>query len=492
MSPRALLPRGALCLLLLSLLTAGCTDEKIVFREPFNPPPDAASGLLGYFTTSDKQTTCGNCHVGHQTDWVTTRHADAYATLANNPGSQDFCYTCHTVNETGHELSAPSGWHTVQDTAYHDVQCESCHGPGADHVEVPDAGNEPLASIAASTDATDGCAECHNGAHHPFVDEWSQSKHATPQAEVISRPAAEAASCIPCHTAQGALQAWGVNVEYVEKNAAIPDHEGITCAVCHDPHGSAGNEGQLRFPIDIPSEDQNLCVKCHHKRAEPETEAALVRGPHSPEGPLLLGEGAGWFPPGFEPQVTEILGTHGTTANPRLCATCHVVNYEVTDEETGDFQVRVVGHRFEAIQCVDGTGAPLPGGTDCEVTQRDFTNGCTTSGCHGSAEAARSAYTTAKTRIEGLVSDVQALLAQVPAGQLNAGDGIFTVADGANFNAQLAALPGSPIHNPFLIEQLLLASAAALEETYGLGGAPAIDMRHIDQHRELRVDGIGR
>ena len=169
-----------------------------------------------------------------------------------------------------------------------------------------------------------------------------------------------------------------------------------------------------------------------------------------------------------------------------------MVNYEVTDEETGDFQVRVVGHRFEAIQCVDGTGAPLPGGTDCEVTQRDFTNGCTTSGCHGSAEAARSAYTTAKTRIEGLVSDVQALLAQVPAGQLNAGDGIFTVADGANFNAQLAALPGSPIHNPFLIEQLLLASAAALEETYGLGGAPAIDMRHIDQHRELRVDGIGR
>src|SRR5687768_3661714 len=209
---------------LATLLTVGCTDEKIVFREPFNPPPDAASGFLGYFTTSDKQTTCGNCHVGHQTDWVTTRHADAYATLAENPGSQDFCFTCHTVNESGNEVSEASGWSVVQDTAYHDVQCESCHGPGADHVEVPDAGNEPLASIAASVDATDGCAECHNGTHHPFVEEWSESKHATPQASVISRDPAEAASCTPCHTAQGALQAWGVNVEYVEKDAPLAEH----------------------------------------------------------------------------------------------------------------------------------------------------------------------------------------------------------------------------------------------------------------------------
>jgi len=122
---------------LLPLLLAGCTDEKIVFREPFNPPPDAAAGLLGYFTTSDKQTTCGNCHVSHQTDWVTTRHADAYATLTNlGAAAQDFCFQCHTVNERGNALTAASGWNVVKDTAYHDVQCESCHGPGSIHVAV--------------------------------------------------------------------------------------------------------------------------------------------------------------------------------------------------------------------------------------------------------------------------------------------------------------------------------------------------------------------
>ena len=61
----------------LALLLGACTDEKIVFREPFNPLPDEASGFVGYFTSSDKQTTCGNCHVGHQRDWQETRHADA-------------------------------------------------------------------------------------------------------------------------------------------------------------------------------------------------------------------------------------------------------------------------------------------------------------------------------------------------------------------------------------------------------------------------------
>jgi hypothetical protein len=234
-------------------------------------------------------------------------------------------------------------------------------------------------------------------------------------------------------------------------------------------------------------------VKCHHKRAEPETEAATTRGPHSPEGPLLLGEGAGWFPPGFEPQIEEILGTHGSTGNPRLCATCHVINRQITDQETGDFQLQVVGHTFEAIQCLDAAGAPLPGGTDCELEQRDFTSGCTTSGCHGSAEAAVSAYTTAFARITDLIAEVQGKLATVPVGELSATDGRFTVADGANFNAQLAALPGSPVHNPFLIEQLLLASSAALDAAYPPAPpAPTVKLDDVQSRRQIKVDGIGR
>ncbi len=495
--PSVPLHRVHLLVGLLPPLLAGCTDEKIVFREPFNPPPDAASGFVGYFTSSDKSTTCGNCHVGHERDWQTTAHADAYATLAANPGAQDFCFTCHTVSEAGNAVSEPAGWNAVQDTAYHDVQCESCHGPGVDHVEVPDEGEKPLASIAASVDATNGCAECHTGTHHPFVEEWSQSLHATPNDIVIERTAEEAPSCIPCHTAQGALAAWGVTTEYLEKGDAVADHEGITCAVCHDPHGSAGTAGQLRFPVDVPSLDQNLCAKCHQRRAEPEISTGSVRGPHSPEGPLLFGEGVGWFPPGFEPPLDQILGTHGSEGNPRVCATCHVVNYPVTDLETGDFQVQVVGHRFEAILCVDANGAPLPAGQqDCELEQRDFTNGCTASGCHATATAARSAYVSSTTLNASQIADVNALLAQVPPDEL-ASSTPFTVAKGARFNLQLAELPGTPIHNPFLIRLLLEASIDALEQAYGLGGAVRqekvrIDMNRLDRRLRLRLDGTRR
>ena len=39
-----------------------CTDEEVVYRDnpPFNPPPDSVNGFLGYFTVSEKQTSCGN------------------------------------------------------------------------------------------------------------------------------------------------------------------------------------------------------------------------------------------------------------------------------------------------------------------------------------------------------------------------------------------------------------------------------------------------
>src|SRR6185295_7341780 len=117
-------------LMLLALLA--CSSDKVVFRdrEPFNPPPDATNNFLGYFTSADKQTTCGNCHVNHQGDWVRTAHARAYADLVANSGATGECNTCHTVSDRGNAVAAPAGWDLVPDTVYHDVQCESCHGPG--------------------------------------------------------------------------------------------------------------------------------------------------------------------------------------------------------------------------------------------------------------------------------------------------------------------------------------------------------------------------
>ena len=87
--------RLALAPLMVAAVAIGCTETRTEIVEvpakPSNPPPDASSGLLGYFDAATKQTTCGNCHIGFQSQWSQTKHADAYATLANNPGAQDFC-----------------------------------------------------------------------------------------------------------------------------------------------------------------------------------------------------------------------------------------------------------------------------------------------------------------------------------------------------------------------------------------------------------------
>ncbi|HET9234169.1 MAG TPA: multiheme c-type cytochrome [Candidatus Eisenbacteria bacterium] len=449
---------------------AGCTDEETVYVERviFEDPPAGAGEFLGYDDASAKLTVCGNCHVGQQSRWEGTAHANAWNTLSSSGQMQGFCQECHTVGTLGNAETDSAGYQSTHDTRYHDVQCESCHGPGLDHVTAPDTG-QPLASLAVTTNPNTGCAECHTGVHHPFVEEWEQSKHSEVVASAASR-----AECVGCHTGQGALAAWSEDTRYIEENAAVSGHLAITCGVCHDPH-SAEHEGQLRYPLDVPSETEQLCMKCHHKRANPEVEAATLRGPHSPEGPLLLGE-AGWWPPNIN--IVDVETSHGPIANEKLCATCHVASFTVTDEATGAFTFQATGHLFEAIPCLDGSGIPVPGG-NCDVSERAFQS-CASSGCHATETQAENLYALARQTIDGLVADVDEMLTQVPPGERDSNDGVFTVADGAWFNARLGELPGSGIHNPFLMEQLLRASIDALTDAYGvvapLGYSPAFKL----------------
>ena len=66
-------------------------------------------------------------------------------------------------------------------------------------------------------------------------------------------------------------------------------------------------------------------MKCHTRRYEPTGS----KGPHAPQGAVLTGT-AGYWPPGYD--TTAVAATHGNPAkNPRLCAGCHVNNFEVED-----------------------------------------------------------------------------------------------------------------------------------------------------------------
>jgi hypothetical protein len=495
-------------------LLTGCTTEKIVFRDrdPFNPPPDAASGFLGYFTTSTRLTTCGNCHVGQQGDWLQTKHADAWADLQADPGVQPSCEGCHTVNSRGNQPVANVGFDKVKSVAYHDVQCESCHGPGLTHVENPSVvANRPLASILISptSDVADtaaivnsGCGSCHQGAgpskNHNYLKEWLSSRHGQ-----LNTHAAPSPSCQPCHEGKGALASWGVNTVYQELGTGTLLTQ--NCAVCHDPHGTAKDAngqplpGQLRYAIDQPVLELNLCTKCHNNRSE--AIPTNSRGPHGAQGPVLFGS-AGYFPPGTLYDSTLILSTHGSVANTRLCAGCHVNKLPGVD--AGGNPTLFSGHTFHPLPCLMQKSPPVVDTTytnGCPLDEQSRSWGaCTASGCHGSETIAVQRLNSISAERDGYINTlwvdvnhdqkVDAFPADsgyLPKIMLNmptelAFDTLvdpvnavrLTPAKGAMFNAQLLgeSLASHPdgshgVHNPFLYRALLQSSIADLLANYG-------------------------
>ncbi len=510
--------------LAMTLLLTGCEELVYRDRELFNPPPDTTSGFLGYFNAAEKQTTCGNCHVSFQAQWRGTKHAQAGDDLDASGAAQGFCWGCHAVSELGNAVAVAAGYNVVTDSAYRDVQCESCHGPGYTHVQNPTRDTRPLASIKADTGLTSGCGECHSGKpHNPFVEQWKESAHGSgPAFGHVATGSASYASCLPCHEGRKAIEVkFNDPAEYVEKSGTQAQR--IVCAVCHNPHGSP-NDAQLRASIATPTRE-NLCVICHSRQGTP--SGATRRGPHAAQGLLVIDDGVGWIPPGFSYDTSKIVGTHGTLANPKLCATCHVARFEVSDANGLVFHS--TGHTFEPIECLDAQGLPTEG--PCTVDQRNF-KACATSGCHGTATAARSAFVTVKGRMEYLTDQLWAdtdgdavmettdggvlpkVLTQAIAAskrnEMNLYDKTLTVAEGAIWNAQLAYThdrtawsgfkiqgqnscsatnctagdslntahysSGEGVHNPFLLEALLTASIQAVQSTYGLAPEKPIDL----------------
>jgi len=514
---------GSLALGLVAITWLGaCTDTVYRDRPPFNPPPDANSGFLGYFTVAEKQTTCGNCHVGQQADWSKTGHAGAWDLWSTSPFNTAGCAGafCHSVNWRGNQDSAKVGYEAVQSSAYYDVQCESCHGPGLTHVENPSVkANQPLASVKVTDDPAledRSCSGCHRAGagpdrHQNYLAEWRASRHG----QLRASQAAEA-DCQPCHEGKGALRAWNITRAYKEVNStAAADLIEQNCVVCHDPHGTAqdpaGNPlpGQLRFSISTPVIADNLCTKCHGRVDRSEATPTNSRGPHGAAGPVLFGS-AGYFPPGTIYDTTEILTTHGSTANPRLCAGCHV--NKLTGKDASGNKVQFSGHTFHPLPClVSKSGADT-------IVDPTYTNACaydepsrswaacTASGCHGTEAVAVSRLTGIRTERDGYLNTIWQDLngnrsvnasptdggylatimaaapgelrftctpATCPTHQDTLDMNRLTPAKGALFNAQLLgeSLAGHPdgshgVHNPFLYRALLQSTIADLLASY--------------------------
>lgn len=441
---------------------SACVDEKVVYEDPDDDPgeiPTAAAGFVGYQNLEARLTFCGTCHLEKHTEWLGTGHANAWATLQEAGGADANAELRHSTNELGNAATVPSGFNATREPRYRDVQCEACHGPGLDHVAAPSGSTVPKAPLSVGTTLTTGCGECHRGAESPQLEEWAISRHAR-----LSSLGASA-SCTACHSGDGALRAWGIDTDFAEEHPTATGRVAVTCAVCHAPHGS-DLPANLRFSLAAESAQENLCMRCHTERPG----VTFAGMPHAGQGGVLLGD-AGWRPPALQGRVPA---THGSVAsNPTLCASCHAAGRTVTDAE-GAVVYRDTGHRFWATPCVDAQGRPTAA-SGCAEEERDF-QGCTGAGCHGSPTIARAAKVRADGRTTELAAELGALLARVPASEFNSGDGRTSVAEGARYNRELALMPGTSVHNPFLTEQLLLASIAEVRRVYGLAQATSVSL----------------
>jgi len=106
---------------------------------------------------------CRSCHSEEYAQWLRTPHAKAYKTLLDaHRNYQPRCVTCHVV-----AYGAPHGYRFGDPSPrLVNVQCEVCHGPGAEHSRDPENAH---ALPGASRQV---CVSCHTSDHsNAFVFE---------------------------------------------------------------------------------------------------------------------------------------------------------------------------------------------------------------------------------------------------------------------------------------------------------------------------------
>jgi DmsE family decaheme c-type cytochrome len=146
--------------------------------------------------------------------------------------------------------------------------CESCHGPGAKHVEDPSVpGSIRAFPKIPPREASETCMTCHARDQHAL---WDGSTHD-----------ARNMSCVTCHSVHafksgraqlkttGELQTCATchrdKIAKLDRSGHMPVREGkMQCSTCHNPHGST-NVRMLRRGDSLAE----ACTVCHADKRGP-------------------------------------------------------------------------------------------------------------------------------------------------------------------------------------------------------------------------------
>ena len=113
---------------------------------------------------------CQSCHAAEFETWAASPHGHAIESLEDKRRASDAdCLACHTT-AFGKPGGFPSGGSAESHADLARVGCESCHGPGGNHV-APDATH--IGTIVSLADKCDSCVilqicgACHDDANDP-------------------------------------------------------------------------------------------------------------------------------------------------------------------------------------------------------------------------------------------------------------------------------------------------------------------------------------
>jgi len=252
--------------------------------------------------------------------------AQKYVAYKGGSSWQANCAGCHTTGLVDPKImSAEMG-----------IGCESCHGPGLNHIK----GKGDPTQISVSFKA-DTCGQCHNGGKGPDGQRWPQgyqigqnvedtgfkvtpvdpngpppdpalhlrqfapfeaSAHAGNKAitDLVTNDHANA-NCYTCHSAE-ARSAASHNEPITDMAKLKSLEDGISCVACHGPHSAS-----IKDP-------KTLCASCHNGSINKVTGAKPGSAVHHPNTEMLEGYGA--------PGVEATKGAH--TLDAVTCASCHM------------------------------------------------------------------------------------------------------------------------------------------------------------------------
>ena len=130
---------------------------KLAIDDPATLQRDMVPGVKVAATYAGSAS-CAACHASANAKWHDSAHAHAWESLlALKADADPNCIGCHSVG-----FGTPGGYQRAfSGTKFTDVGCESCHGPGSQHIAQRQAGGEVTAHFRPLGEGD--CVKCHHG-----------------------------------------------------------------------------------------------------------------------------------------------------------------------------------------------------------------------------------------------------------------------------------------------------------------------------------------